>query len=175
MFTYPINAITNAEVLSDSSYQINGIDVTCDRLFRLTTNSNTVIPLDGKTTHTNQMEILTHHQHTLNDNTRASALTKDDHWHLVGNVVAYPFMSDIEVEIPDGFCGWLITRSSLNRNGVIVQSGLYDAGFKGNIAGTLYKFNNNTVSLERGCRVAQFILAKAESRGLYNGQYQKQT
>ena len=82
----------------------------------------------------------------------------------------YSFSSKVWIEVPDNMVGWLISRSSLNRNGVFIQSGLYDSGFKGYIAGTMYAFNE--MFIESDTRVAQFIMADAEMLHKYDGQYQ---
>lgn len=86
----------------------------------------------------------------------------------------YDFKSNVYVEIPTGIAGWVIHRSSLNRNGVMVVASLYDSGFNGNISGTLYVHNPSGIFIEKGARIGQLILAEAETLGLYNGQYQSE-
>jgi deoxycytidine triphosphate deaminase len=83
---------------------------------------------------------------------------------------AYSFESSITVEIPEGIVGWLVARSSLNRNGIFIMSGVYDSGFKGRIGGTIY--TSQHMHIEKGARVAQLITATAETFHLYDGQWQ---
>lgn len=83
----------------------------------------------------------------------------------------YEFESDTTVELPKGVCGWLVARSTLNRNGIFIVSGLYDAGFKGRVGGTIYV--PVWSHFEKGARVAQLITARADTIHLYDGQYQK--
>jgi len=64
----------------------------------------------------------------------------------------------------------LITRSTLNRNGAFIISGLYDSGFYGPAAGTIYNFGGMTL-IELGARVAQFVVAEAENDFPYDGSY----
>ena len=90
-------------------------------------------------------------------------------WSLRSGQV-YDFLSDIYVDIPEGYVGWLHTRSTLNRNGLVVHSGIYDSGFRGNLGGMLYNFGG-PASLEPGVCIAQFILAQSDSAGLYQGSY----
>lgn len=85
---------------------------------------------------------------------------------------AYRFESTAVVNIPAKHAGWMISRSSLNRNGLFVVSGLFDSGFNGRIGGTLYCFNQ--AILQHNTRIAQFVLVKAQQRHLYNGQYQNE-
>lgn len=66
--------------------------------------------------------------------------------------------------------GWVITRSTLNRNGVFITSGLYDSGYNGVMAGAMH-VRGGPVVIQKGTRVAQFLLFKAEALTLYNGSY----
>lgn len=85
---------------------------------------------------------------------------------------AYRFESTSVITVPPKHAGWLISRSSLNRSGLFVVSGLYDSGFNGRIGGTIYCFNQTI--LQHNTRIAQFVLVKAQQRHLYNGQYQNE-
>lgn len=82
----------------------------------------------------------------------------------------YQFTTPHYCIIPDGYCGWIIHRSSLNRNGVFIMSGLYDSGFQGYVGATLYNLAGR-VKIKLGTRVGQFLVAKSSSVGLYTGQY----
>lgn len=84
---------------------------------------------------------------------------------------AYQFETTLEVAIPFGYVGWIVPRSSLARNGVHVFSGLYDAGFKGGIGGGILNIGGAT-KIQYGARIAQFVMAEAETVYEYNGQYQ---
>lgn len=46
----------------------------------------------------------------------------------------YPGIYDItfmeEIEIPNGMCAQILTRSTVNRGGNFITAGLYDAGYK---------------------------------------------
>jgi deoxycytidine triphosphate deaminase len=66
--------------------------------------------------------------------------------------------------------GWVITRSTLNRNGIFITSGLYDSGYSGVMAGAMH-IRGGPVRIKKGTRVAQFLLFKAEALTLYNGSY----
>lgn len=90
-------------------------------------------------------------------------------WFLDSNQV-YDFFSEAYVEMPERVVGWLVTRSTLNRNGVFVYSSLYDSGYKGYLNGSLYILGGPTL-IEPGSRVAQFILAESDSEGVYAGGY----
>lgn len=81
----------------------------------------------------------------------------------------YQFETDHFVEIPEGYAGWLIARSTLNRNGVFVTSGLYDSGFKNTVGGVLHVSGKTEIDINT--RIAQFIMLKAETEHLYDGDY----
>lgn len=64
------------------------------------------------------------------------------------------------------------TRSSLVRSGVIVHSGLFDAGFRTKKMGCFIQVCE-TVRIEKGSRIAQAIVLESnEVDKLYNGRYQ---
>jgi deoxycytidine triphosphate deaminase len=79
-------------------------------------------------------------------------------------------MSDVYVEVPAGVAAKLIIRSTLNRNGIFLTSGLYDAGFKGNLGFVLHN-RAGEAYLAPGTRVGQIEFYKSDSEGLYLGGY----
>lgn len=74
------------------------------------------------------------------------------------------------VNIAEGEAGWVITRSTLNRNGLFLTSGLYDSGYKGVMAGCLH-VTSGPALIKKGTRLGQFILFDAESLSSYDGDY----
>lgn len=82
----------------------------------------------------------------------------------------YEVVMENEVSIGEGEAGWVIARSTLNRNGVYITSGLYDSGFNGPIAGVMH-VNVGPMKVKVGTRIAQFVLFKAEMAMRYNGDY----
>lgn len=95
-------------------------------------------------------------------------------WRLYGGRT-FDVLSSSSVVVPEGMCGWLVLRSTFARNGCILQSGLYDAGYDGPIGGILtVPHYLETLTLTPGTRFAQFILAKAETEKLYDGFYGQQ-
>ena len=67
-------------------------------------------------------------------------------------------------------CGWLIARSTLNRNGIFITSGLYDSGFENYIGGVMH-VRCGPATIEKGARIAQFIFVEAETVRMYDGEY----
>ena len=99
-------------------------------------------------------------------------LKYDDHGYFTLAPGKYEIVMENEIEVADGEAGWVITRSTLNRNGVFITSGLYDSGYKGVIAGVLH-VNVGPMKVAVGTRIAQFILFEAEALHSYDGDYGK--
>ena len=83
---------------------------------------------------------------------------------------SYQFETDHFVIIPEGHAGWLIARSTLNRNGIFITSGLYDSGFQNYVGGVMH-INGGDARIQKGARVAQFIYVEAETVSMYDGDY----
>jgi deoxycytidine triphosphate deaminase len=66
--------------------------------------------------------------------------------------------------------GWVITRSTLNRNGVFLTSGLYDSGYNGVMAGVMH-VTVGPMKIKRGTRIGQYLSFDAEMQHAYDGSY----
>ena len=84
--------------------------------------------------------------------------------------LAYEIVMENVIEVGEGEAGWVITRSTLNRNGIYITSGLYDSGYHGVMAGALH-IKNGPAKIKKGSRVGQFLLFKSESLKKYDGDY----
>lgn len=132
--------------------QPNAVDIDIQKVYKI---SNTLFTLDANNTKT----------HRLRDEMAPSS---DGFWFLAPGV--YEFVSGFEIEIDKSECGWIITRSTLVRNGCFATSGLYDSGYHGVVGGVLH-VSGGPVKIQRGSRIAQFILTQAETLNMYNGSY----
>ncbi|MDZ7701639.1 MAG: deoxyuridine 5'-triphosphate nucleotidohydrolase [Halobacteriales archaeon] len=74
------------------------------------------------------------------------------------------------VRIPADHVGFIYPRSSLMRNGTMVNTAVWDAGYEGRGEGLLQV--THPIEIERGARVAQLVLARADASGTYDGSYQ---
>lgn len=83
---------------------------------------------------------------------------------------SYEVIMEGEVSIAEGEAGWIVPRSTLNRNGLFITSGLYDSNYKGVLAGVLH-VTSGEARIKKGTRVGQFLLFKAETDHLYDGDY----
>ena len=137
--------------------QPNAIDFTLDKLFSIDSTSPFFLSeLDKKMRKFREME------------TKSYTDTNGEMaWHLrYGG--AYDGMSNMYVEVPEGVAVKLIVRSTLNRNGLFLTSGLYDSGFKGNIGFMLHNRGGDAYIVP-GTRVGQIEFYKSDSIGTYAG------
>jgi dUTP pyrophosphatase len=89
-------------------------------------------------------------------------------YHLPKGV--YEITFDSEVDIGSDEAGLIVPRSTLNRNGVFITSGLWDSGYNGVLGAALHNYGGPML-VKRGTRLAQLVIWKAESLFDYKGQY----
>ncbi len=79
------------------------------------------------------------------------------------------------VEIPSGFVGLLLPRSSLMRSGAIIFSALWDSGYKGRGVGMLVVHNPYGIRIKQNARIGQITFVKSEEVSkTYTGIYQNE-
>jgi len=74
------------------------------------------------------------------------------------------------IRIPEGHVGFVYPRSSLMRNGCMLHTAVWDAGYEGRGEGLLVAHQD--VEIEPGARIAQLVFAEADHDGTYDGSYQ---
>ena len=74
-------------------------------------------------------------------------------------------------KIPDNRVAFIKQRSSLYRNGAIINSPVFDPGFETQNMGTLL-YVHETIFIETDARVAQIYFHECNGAELYNGQWQ---
>ena len=94
----------------------------------------------------------------------------DGYYHLIPG--SYEVLMENEITVGHDEAGFVITRSTLNRNGVFLTSGLYDSGYEGIMAGVLH-VNCGLMRIKPGTRIGQYLSFKAETLHLYDGEYGK--
>lgn len=93
---------------------------------------------------------------------------------------SYEITMENTIGVGEGEAGFVITRSTLNRNGLFITSGLYDSGYGfhaetkeftgGVMAGVLHVTSGNA-RIKRGTRVGQYLNFNAEQLSHYDGSY----
>lgn len=84
----------------------------------------------------------------------------------------YEVIMENEIHVGPDEAGFVITRSTLNRNGCFLTSGLYDTGYDGVMAGVLH-VNCGLMRIKAGTRIGQYLNWKAEALSSYDGDYGK--
>jgi len=134
--------------------QPNAVDIKLDKIFIV--NSDRFIIDEVKKVHRGTSEM------------RHDA---DGYFHLAPHTT-YEFTAEGTVQIGPEEAGFVITRSTLNRNGLFITSGLYDSGYNGVMAGALHN-NGGPAMIKKGTRIGQFLLWRAEAVSSYDGDYGK--
>lgn len=144
-------AKTTLSNVQEGDVQPNAIDLRLDKVFRI--KSSDFELTNEKKTHRGTEELQS------ND---------EGFWNLGPG--SYEIVMENIVHVAEGEAGWVITRSTLNRNGVFITSGLYDSGYHGVMAGVMHVTCGN-FRVKKGTRVGQYICVKAESLHKYDGDY----
>lgn len=82
----------------------------------------------------------------------------------------YEVVMENIINVGEGEAGWVITRSTLNRNGLFLTSGLYDSGYHGVMAGVLH-VTVGPARIKEGTRIGQYLNFNAEALHSYDGDY----
>lgn len=82
----------------------------------------------------------------------------------------YEVVMENVIQVGENEAGWVITRSTLNRNGVFLTSGLYDTGYHGVMAGMMH-VSCGPFRVQKGTRIGQYLSFEAESLKSYDGSY----
>lgn len=93
---------------------------------------------------------------------------------------SYEVIMENVISVGENEAGWVITRSTLNRNGVFLTSGLYDSGYGfdaktgeavgGVMAGVMH-VTTGPAAIKQGTRIGQFLLFDSEMLHKYDGSY----
>ena len=146
------SSLTN---IHDEDVQPNAVDLRLDKIFAINFKLFTI----GEE---NDKEVKMH---------RGSfEMHPDQNGYFFLNPGSYEIVMENIINVGEGEAGWVITRSTLNRNGIHITSGLYDSGYNGVMAGTLH-VNGFAAKIKKGTRVGQFLLFKSESLKKYDGDY----
>ena len=129
--------------------QPNAVDLRVKKIFEINKKSPFTISEEGKT-HRGSTEVQPDEEGWFN-------LERGTYEIIMENVVS----------VEEGYAGFVITRSTLNRNGLFITSGLYDSGYHGVMAGLLHVRGGPAI-LQRGSRVGQFLLFDAETLSMYD-------
>ena len=142
---------SSASNIDEDMISPNAIDMRIDRVFLI---SDSVFEIDeDNKRHRDRVQVFQ---------------DQDGYFNL--DVGAYDIALSSDVSIAENEAGWLVIRSTFNRNGVFITSGIYDAGYNGNVGGVLH-VTVGPIRVKHNTRVAQFVLFQAETVKQYDGDY----
>ena len=141
--------------VSQEQIQPNGVDLTLDRVFEQIDAGR--IGRDGK-------EI--GDRRSCDPETVSDTDPETYYLDFGGYIVRYAET----IRIPEGHVGFVYPRSSLMRNSCMLNTAVWDAGYEGRGEGLLQVHHD--IELERGARIAQLVIARANHDGVYEGSYQ---
>jgi dUTP pyrophosphatase len=72
----------------------------------------------------------------------------------------------VHVQIPEGYCGMLKSKSGLNVKHDIVGEGVIDSGYTGSIRVKIYKHGKESYMIEKGDKITQLVLLPIITPGL---------
>lgn len=131
--------------------QPNAVDLRIDKVFRI--HSDIFEISEENKIHRGKLEI--------NPN-------QDGVWFLA--MGDYEVIMENIIKVGEDEAGWVITRSTLNRNGVFLTSGLYDSGYHGMMAAVMH-VGCGPIKIKKGTRIGQYLNFKAEALHKYEGSY----
>tara|TARA_R110000868_G_scaffold17539_2_gene76727 strand:- start:1759 stop:2247 length:489 start_codon:yes stop_codon:yes gene_type:complete len=146
----PTSKSTLTEV-SQGDSQPNAVDLRLDKVFRISPDI---------------FEISNDHK----KHRGSEELLPDGEGYFALHTGSYEIVMENIIHVGEGEAGWVITRSTLNRNGCFITSGLYDSGYHGVMAGVLH-VTTGTARIKKGTRVGQYLSFDAEALTMYNGDY----
>ena len=159
--------------IQDGQIQPNAIDFPVDSLYKI--NKTPFYLSNDKSKRVNRsltlMDITSSHDvgHIFQHLNPEIGRTRNSGW-LLEPGCSYEGSSHIYVEVPEKMAAFLVVKSTLNKNGVFIISGLYDSGYKGHIGFTLHNPLGYSY-IEEGSFVGQIVFVDSESVGLYAGSY----
>jgi deoxycytidine triphosphate deaminase len=145
------NSRSTLSGVEDGDSQPNAVDLRLGKVFRIQPTT---------------FEVSNEHKHHRG----TSEVIPNDQGYFHLEPGHYEVVMENIINVGEGEAGWVITRSTLNRNGLFLTSGLYDSGYHGVMAGVLH-VTVGPAKIKKGTRIGQYLSFNAESLSTYNGSY----
>jgi len=78
------------------------------------------------------------------------------------------------VSVPVYMFALMFSRSTFNRQGILITSTVFEPGWRGIPTVSIYNLSGDYFSITKDTRIVQIIFFKADAASVYNGQYQNQ-
>lgn len=145
---YSLSELTNIE---DGDIQPNAVDLRLGKVLWISSN-----------------EFLIDEDQKVHRGTVEMKVDDDGYYRLEPG--HYEVVMQNKITVGYGEAGWVITRSTLNRNGVFLTSGLYDTGYSGVMAGVMH-VTVGPMRIKPGTRIGQYLCFAAQAVSKYDGDY----
>lgn len=146
------NSRSSLTAVRDGDSQPNAVDLRIDKVFNI---SGQLFEISNE-----------HKTHRGSD----FELKPDIDGYFTFPIGHYEVIMENIITVGEREAGWVITRSTLNRNGLYLTSGLYDSGYSGVMAAVLH-VTIGFARVKRGTRIGQYLSFDAEALRLYDGDY----
>jgi len=146
------NTSSSLTEVQESDVQPNAVDLKLGKIFKIKTD-----------------EFVIDEEHKQHRGSEAVQVQEDGYYHLEPG--DYEVIMQNEISVGPNEAGFVITRSTLNRNSVFLTSGLYDSKYIGVMAAVMH-VGCGTMKIKPGTRVGQYIMWESEMLGKgYDGSY----
>jgi len=78
------------------------------------------------------------------------------------------------VSVPPDVFALMFSRSTFNRQGILITSTVFEPGWRGIPTVSVYNLSGAQCYISKDTRIIQIIFFRAEAASVYNGQYQNQ-
>lgn len=153
---------TDESIDWDKFVQPNAIDFTVDRLFSIKDEPFFIAESFKQMRGGKEIEPEMVHLSNLGVNQ-----PNQEMWIMYPHTVA-DGMSNFYVNVPEGVACEFIVRSTFNRNGIFITSGLYDSGFTGHIGIAIHN-RGDIAYIAPGTRIGQIKFIESDNAGQYSG------
>lgn len=147
--------------ITEEHIQPNAIDFTLDKVHTLVDDTSFIMLKDWKT----NREQVEYKPYLMKLSVGARTGWKFEPF------TSYDCESSFYLKLPAEVAALLIIRSSFNRNGLFLTSGLFDSNFHGSIGNFLHNNSSSPAYVEQGCRLGQVMFIEAGTAKLYQGEY----
>lgn len=79
-------------------------------------------------------------------------------WRYIPSHSSYVFDTGLHVAIPEGYVGFLKSKSGLNVKHGLTSEGVIDAGYTGSICVKLYNNSNDPYTVNAGDKISQLVI-----------------
>jgi len=146
------NSKSSLTEVQNEDVQPNAVDLRLGKVFKI--NDENIFEISN--------------EHKKHRGGRELIADKDGYFYL--EIGHYEVVMENIIKGGENEAGWVITRSTLNRNGLYLTSGLYDSGYHGTMAGVLH-VTVGPAKIKQGTRIGQYLSFNAEMMHEYNGSY----